>query len=121
MNKILFRLFIKNSENKIEAFEVDIKLEGDELLPIAGGIQVIHTPGHSAGHIALFLKESDLLIAGDLCQNIFGLSPSTVYEDRALGMKSILKTTEFNFERAVFGHGRPIMSGAAKKIREKFG
>lgn len=120
MNRILFRLFIKNSDNKIDAFEVDTKLEGGEILPILGGIEVIHTPGHSAGHIALFLKSHNLLIAGDLCQNMLGLGFSTVYEDRALGIQSILKTTKLGFKSAVFGHGKPIMENAAKKIREKF-
>lgn len=120
LNRILFRLFIKNSENKISAFKVDTKLEGGETLPIGGGIQVIHTPGHSAGHIALLLKNQNLLIAGDLCQNILGLNLSTVYEDRALGIQSIVKTTQLGFKSAVFGHGNPILESAAKKMQEKF-
>ncbi|MES2765556.1 MAG: MBL fold metallo-hydrolase [Bacteroidota bacterium] len=119
-NRIIFHLFIKNSENKIEALEVDTKLEGNEVLPIAGGLQVVHTPGHSAGHIALFLKKQDLLIAGDICAHMMWLGFSTVYEDRTLGIKSILKAADLGFESAVFGHGRPIKHSAAKKMREKF-
>ncbi len=82
--------------------------------------QVIHTPGHSAGHISLLLKKDDLLIAGDICANMMWLGFSTVYEDRALGIESILKAAGLGFESAVFGHGRPVMNNAAKKMLDKF-
>jgi glyoxylase-like metal-dependent hydrolase (beta-lactamase superfamily II) len=35
------------------------------LLPFCGGIEVIHTPGHTPGHICLLLKGSNVLITGD--------------------------------------------------------
>jgi glyoxylase-like metal-dependent hydrolase (beta-lactamase superfamily II) len=42
----------------------DKVVDGD-LLPICGGIEVIHSPGHTPGHIGLFLKKSGLLVGGD--------------------------------------------------------
>ncbi len=44
---------------------VDHKLKDGEILDICGGIEVIHTPGHMPGHIALLLKKSNILVAGD--------------------------------------------------------
>ena len=74
-------------------------------MPIAGGLQVIHTPSHSAGHISLLLKNEVVLIAGDICAHVSGLGLSTVYEDSELGIKSILKAAEFEFDKAFSGMG----------------
>jgi glyoxylase-like metal-dependent hydrolase (beta-lactamase superfamily II) len=40
-------------------------LVGGERLPYCGGIKVIHTPGHTVGHICLYLEQSRTLVAGD--------------------------------------------------------
>lgn len=119
-NWLIYNLFIKNSPNTTDAVMVDKKLRGGDILPIAGGIEVIHTPGHSKGHISLLLKKDEMLIAGDICANMLGLDYSAVYEDRKQGMKSILKAADYNFETAVFGHGKPLVSGANRKLEQKF-
>jgi glyoxylase-like metal-dependent hydrolase (beta-lactamase superfamily II) len=118
VHKAIFHFFIKNVGNEVERLDVDVKLEDGDT--IGDGIRAVHTPGHSAGHIALFLKNDNALIAGDICANMMGLDFSTVYEDRTLGVKSILKAAELGFEKAVFGHGRPILKNAAEKLRKKF-
>lgn len=119
-NWLLFRLFIKNSPNETEMCRINERIQDGDILPIAGGIQVIHTPGHSKGHIALLLKTDRVLIGGDICANMFGLDFSTVYEDRQLGVQSILKVSEHNFDKAVFGHGKPLTGGANVKLKHKF-
>lgn len=40
-------------------------LHGGETLPFAGGLQVIHTPGHTPGHISLYHPDSKTLFTGD--------------------------------------------------------
>jgi glyoxylase-like metal-dependent hydrolase (beta-lactamase superfamily II) len=120
INRIIFYLFIKNIPNEIPRLRVDERVGDGAILPIAGGLHVVHSPGHSAGHIALYLPGDDLLIAGDICAHMMGLGLSTVYEDRILGIRSILKAAHFPFCKAVFGHGRPLLQDAAKKMREKF-
>ncbi len=119
-NWIVFRMFIKSSKNEIDAFEVDTTIEDKDIIPIAGGIEVIHTPGHSKGHVALLIKNEGLLIAADICSNMMGLGLSTVYEDRELGIKSIQKAASFDFDKAIFGHGKPILKNANKQMRAKF-
>lgn len=120
VNWMIFNLMIKNSDPSIEKLNIDQKLQDNEMLPIAGGIQVIHTPGHSAGHIALLVKNEGVLIAGDICANVMGLELSVVYEDKQLGIQSILKTAAFDFSTAVFGHGGPLKNQANKKFKETF-
>ena len=96
-------------------------IEDGDILPMLGGLRVIHTPGHSAGHIALLAQRAGGLIAGDLCANMAGLDLSTVYEDRALGVASIAKAAAFDFSTAVFGHGGPLRPAANQKLRARFG
>ncbi len=120
VNWAVYNLFIKNSPEHNEAVNVEERLADNDVLPVAGGLQVIHTPGHSAGHIALLLKDEGVLIAADICANVSGLGLSTVYEDPEMGMKSILKAAAFDFDKAVFGHGKPLPGSANIKLKERF-
>jgi len=55
---------------KIEIPSVDIRLKGGEDL---AGFKVLHVPGHTKGHIALFGE--GILITGDAVRNFSVLSP----------------------------------------------
>ena len=44
---------------------VDHQLADGETIPVCGGIKVVHTPGHTPGHMALLLCESGVLVCGD--------------------------------------------------------
>ena len=120
-NWLMFQLLIKGTPVVIEPTQVDRRLQDGDELPFAGGIQVIHTPGHTAGHIALWVRADNLVIAGDICANIFGLALSVVYEDTDIGLQSLRKVAALDFDKAVFGHGGPIHRGANLKLRKKFG
>lgn len=118
INWLIYNLFIKRSDSNIEPVTINKKLSDRENLPVAGGIEVIHTPGHCAGHVALLIKEEGVLIAADLCANLFGLALSTIYENKDLGIKSIGKASELMFDKALFGHGNPIEKNASQKLKE---
>lgn len=45
--------------------DVDHLFKDGELLPTFGGLRVIHTPGHTPGHISLYAEKHNLLFAGD--------------------------------------------------------
>lgn len=120
-NWLIYHLFIKRGSNAIDPVLIDRHLTDRELLPIAGGTQVLHTPGHSSGHIALWLQQESVLIAGDICANVAGLDFSTVYEDRTLGIDSILTVAGLGFDKAVFGHGRLLAPRASQQLKAKFG
>ena len=40
-------------------------IEDGQLLPVLGGLRVIHTPGHTPGSICLYLEEQKVLFTGD--------------------------------------------------------
>lgn len=51
-------------DQPVEPYSVDCLLsDGDE---VDGGIKVLHTPGHTLGHLCLFLPDTQALICGDL-------------------------------------------------------
>ena len=50
---------------RVEPVHVDETLEDGDVLPWCGGCEVIATPGHMPGHISLWLRGQDTIIAGD--------------------------------------------------------
>ena len=46
--------------------------DGDEL-PVAGGIKILHTPGHTPGSICIFLRQKGAVMTGDLLAQRSGI------------------------------------------------
>ena len=120
LNKILKKIFVKEIL-KINVIENINFLIDKQQLPFGNGIDVYSTPGHSAGHISLLVKSDNLLIAGDICANNLGLTPSIVNEDLEIGLKTLKQLGEIAFDNACFGHGNPILKDAKRKLLSKFG
>jgi glyoxylase-like metal-dependent hydrolase (beta-lactamase superfamily II) len=119
--KLLFRLFIASTPATIEPVRVDRTVADGELLPLAGGLRVIHAPGHSAGQIALLWKERGVLFAADAVANMPRLGYSLGYEDFVLGRETAARLGSFDFATACFGHGKPVIGNANERFRRKFG
>ncbi|HQV29452.1 MAG TPA: MBL fold metallo-hydrolase [Thermoflexales bacterium] len=119
-SRVLVRLFGASGSAPYEPGIVEGEASDGDVLPIAGGLRVIHTPGHSAGHIALFAERQGVLFAGDTCANMFGLGPSIMYEDAAEGMGSLARLATLDFEAVCFGHGRAITRDAAGRFRRRW-
>lgn len=83
------------------------------------GFTVIHTPGHSPGHMSLLHKERGILIAGDALNNRngkLGGPPPIATPKLGAAYESIVKLGKLNYEVACFGHGPPILSGASAAV-----
>jgi glyoxylase-like metal-dependent hydrolase (beta-lactamase superfamily II) len=84
------------------------KLSDSDLLPICGGIEVIHTPGHTPGHMCLLLRESGVLVCGDALNikdgELVGPNPLHSY-DMELGLLSVEKVKNYPFRSVVAYHG----------------
>lgn len=104
----------------MEPVRIDRHIADGETLPIAGGLRLVHTPGHSAGQVALLWQGERLLIAGDVGVNIIGLGDPMGFENIAEGRRSQRKLAALRFDAAVFGHGRVIRSSASDRIRRKW-
>jgi glyoxylase-like metal-dependent hydrolase (beta-lactamase superfamily II) len=116
---LLFKLFAR-SNSSVEPCRIDQTVADGEVLPIAGGLKVIHVPGHCAGQVALLWIERRVLFTGDACTNILGLGPPIGYEDQAEGERSQRKLAGLDFEIACFGHGPPLLHDAAAQFRARW-
>ena len=113
--------FVWRPQKRMEPVRIDRYIADGETLPIAGGLHVVHIPGHCAGQVAFLWQGGRLLIAGDVGMNILGLGDPVGFEDIEEGRRSQRKVATLRFNAAVFGHGRPIHSGASEHIRSKWG
>ncbi len=104
---------------KTQGVVVDTTLSGgEELIP---GLRVIHTPGHTAGHISLLWeRHGGVLFVGDACVNLLGLEWGVGYEDVAVGRHSLEILSQKGFEMACFGHGPTIRRGASEKFAKRW-
>jgi len=77
-------------------------------------MHVIHTPGHTPGHIVLVA--GDALIAGDALRtgDEFREVPTVMTSDLVRSRASIGKLGELDVRRAFSGHGPPSDDAAAK-------
>ena len=113
--------FIWRPQERMEPVRIDRHITDGETLPIAGGLPVVHTPGHCAGQVAFLWQGERLLIAGDVGMNILGLGDPVGFEDMEEGRRSQRKVAAVRFDAAAFGHGSVIRSGAAERVRRKWG
>lgn len=85
------------------------KLMADgETLPFGGGLTVIHTPGHTPGHVSLYHHASKTLIAADALVIHNGeLLPSSPYStvDMEQALRSVEKFKDFDIEAIICYHG----------------
>jgi len=82
-------------------------VEGD-LLPVLGGVRVIDTPGHTLGHICLYLPQAKVLIAGDALRvenGELGRPAPTLNADQALSLASLKKLAALDIETVICYHG----------------
>jgi len=109
--------------------QVERALEDGEVIEDLGGLQVIHTPGHTPGSICLYQPEGKVLFCGDLLFNghpltgrgEFQFSISQFCVDAAQARESVRRLLKVPIEVLCLGHGKPILEGAGKRIRELLG
>ena len=96
-------------------------IEDGEVLPLLGGLEVVHTPGHTPGSVCLYAPRHKLLFTGDVLQVIRGrvTFASTVFsEDVALARASVARMAALDVETIAFSHYPPWREGANQVLRE---
>jgi glyoxylase-like metal-dependent hydrolase (beta-lactamase superfamily II) len=108
---------------RVHPAETDQHVRDGEVLDVAGGMRVVAFPGHSAGQVGyLWQRRGGVLFAGDVAANQLGrLDVAIVYEDYAQGMRDIARLGSLDFDTVCFGHGPPIVGGAAAAVRRRWG
>jgi glyoxylase-like metal-dependent hydrolase (beta-lactamase superfamily II) len=111
---------ILRNGGKFGAAEVAEVLHDGQVLDVAGGLRVVHTPGHTPGHVSLLHEPTKLLITGDSIWNIRsrrtwpigGLCTSF-----AQSRKTAAVLGDLDYDLAAFTHGPEIRDGAREAIR----
>jgi len=99
-------------DQPVEPFRVDRKLSNNEEIHTGSRtLQVLHTPGHTLGHISLYEPDEEILICGDLFHNndigwlnIFREGVSSIQRS----LESLERLSMLPIGRAYSGHGPEI-------------
>lgn len=91
-----------------------------QVLDVAGGLQVIHTPGHTPGHVSLLHPDSGVLITGD---SIFNMNArmswpfSAFCTSFAQSKQTADILADLDYQTAAFTHGPEIANDGREAIR----
>lgn len=94
-------------------------LDGD-LLPVLGGLQVVHTPGHTPGSVCFYAPIRRLLFSGDVLQLRQGrlARPHHIFsDDLTEAQRSVARLAELDTETICFAHFPPLREGARDALR----
>jgi glyoxylase-like metal-dependent hydrolase (beta-lactamase superfamily II) len=97
-------------------------LRDGQVLDVGGGLRVVHTPGHSPGHVSLLHERTGVLITGDALFNVLGFRGVTwsfraLCTDFRLSQQTAHVLGELDYRVAAFTHGAEIRDGAREAIR----
>jgi glyoxylase-like metal-dependent hydrolase (beta-lactamase superfamily II) len=113
------RIFDRLPAGKATAFDVAQPLSDGDLLGVGGGLRVVHTPGHSPGHVSLLHEPSRVLITGDALFNVLGVRwpVKSFCTDFRMTQQSAHVLGELEYDVAAFTHGPEITDRPRERIR----
>jgi glyoxylase-like metal-dependent hydrolase (beta-lactamase superfamily II) len=116
---LMGRLARRLPGGKFPPVEVAEPLADGDVLDVGGGLRVVHTPGHSPGHVSLLHEPTRLLITGDAIFNVLGLrlSPKSFCSDFRMTTQTAHLLGELEYDTAAFTHGPEIHDGARERVR----
>jgi glyoxylase-like metal-dependent hydrolase (beta-lactamase superfamily II) len=97
-----------------------VPLVDGDIVPAFGGLQVVHTPGHTPGSICLYSPSRRLVIVGDILQRLKGevTYPNYLFtDDMALARRSIARLAELDIETILFSHYPAVREGAREALK----
>jgi glyoxylase-like metal-dependent hydrolase (beta-lactamase superfamily II) len=105
---------------RLEPVGIDEYVEDGTRLDLAGGTKVFSTPGHTPGHISLYLERSKVLIAGDALRaergTLNGPNPSMTLEMRT-AIQSIRRLADLEIDTIVCYHGGVVSEDVNGQLR----
>jgi glyoxylase-like metal-dependent hydrolase (beta-lactamase superfamily II) len=99
-------------------------LADGDILPMLGGLEVIHTPGHTPGSVCLYGARDRVLFVGDALQRRggkIGFASALYSDDRRAAERAVKRLAELDVAVVVFSHYPPVLEGANEALRELAG
>lgn len=110
-------------EERIKAVpkvDIDVSLSGNEEFPWCGGTKIINTPGHTPGHICIYVESKKTLISGDAVIANNGkleIANPNFTLDMKKAMKSIKNLLNYEIEEVICFHGGIVRGDIKAQIR----
>jgi len=114
---------IRIPDANIISAKVQHKIVDGQMIDLAGGIEVIDTPGHSQDHQSfLWHRHGGVLFTGDAVTNVHNrMDFAPFYDDLEEEMRSVEKLKGYTFEKIASGHGDYIPHGARTVFLQRWG
>lgn len=94
---------------------------GEVLDEVRPGLEVIHLPGHSAGHVGFWLPEERLLLGGDVLTHFvpwrLTLPLAAYTADMTEAKRSVARVKELQVATLGLGHGAPLVGNAQRYLK----
>jgi glyoxylase-like metal-dependent hydrolase (beta-lactamase superfamily II) len=103
----------------VDPIIVDEQLEDGDMIK---SLQLIHTPGHTQGHISLYSEKHKIIFGADcLFKSVLGVDglfiPSEVAIDPITAAISVRRISQIKFDKLLLAHqDSPILEGAQKYV-----
>lgn len=95
-------------------------LEDGQELPLLGGLEVYHTPGHTPGSVCFHLKKMGVLFSGDLLaqqQGVLEKNRGFPGSDLERYQMSLARVASLEHEVLCPGHGQPVRGDCSRAVR----
>lgn len=114
------RLVSRGPMASFTPFQVATELVDGQVLDVAGGLRVLHTPGHTPGHVSLLHEDSGVLVTGDAIFNMaarLSWPLAAVCTSARQNKQSAHVLGEVAYTVAAFTHGPEIRDNAREAVR----
>ncbi len=115
-------VFKKYGSFDVESIKVDRQLQDGDM--VGKSLQVIHTPGHTPGHISLYSRQHSIIFGGDfMSKSVLGVNglfvpPSTVSIDSTTAAISARRISNLKFDTLLLAHqDAPLLENASKEVQ----
>ncbi len=114
------RLMQRLPDPKTEPVAVGEELHDGQVVPFAGGLRVVHTPGHTPGHVSYLHEPTGVLITGDAIFNVLGRRwpMKMLCTNFAMTKQTAHQLGELEYAVAAFTHGPEITDRPREAIRK---
>jgi glyoxylase-like metal-dependent hydrolase (beta-lactamase superfamily II) len=96
-------------------------LRDGDVLPVLGGLEVVHTPGHTPGSVCLYGSRDRVLFVGDVLQRRRGrvsFASAMFSDDYPTAKRSVQRLATLDVETIVFSHYPALREGATRILTD---